>query len=267
MGWFKQWRRARILRRATLDEQLWRRTVGAFPFTRTLSEADRARLKDWVILFLEQKSIHGAAGFGLRDDIRMAIAVQACLLILNLDLDYYRGWAEVIIYPDEFVAEYEYLDENGVAHVVKEPLSGESWLRGPVILSWADAEAAGQVAGYNVVIHEFAHKLDMLNGDADGFPPLHGGMNRETWSRAFTAAYDDFCARVDRGDMMPIDPYAAENPAEFFAVVSEAFFEMPSRVQADYPEVYRQLALFYRQDPVLCQRPAADRTRRAMVNG
>ncbi len=251
MKWFTEWRRARILKRAALDEEQWRRTVERYPFVQALSDADRALLKDWVILFLREKSIHGAGGLKIGDEMRVAIAAQACILILNLDLDYYRGWVEVVVYPSEFLAKYEYVDEAGVAHVVHEPMSGESWLQGPVILSWADAEEAGQGAGYNVVIHEFAHKLDMLNGDANGFPPLHADMSREAWSRAFAAAYGDFCARVEREEDTLIDPYAAENPAEFFAVVSEAFFEIPRVVQASYPDVYRQLALFYRQDPLL----------------
>lgn len=234
-----------------LDEDLWRRTVGRCSFAQSLSEAERARLKDWVNLFLHEKTIQGAGGLRMRDEIRMSIAVQACILILNLDLDYYRGWVEIIVYPDEFVAAYEYVDENGVAHSVREPMSGESWLQGPVILSWADAEEAEHGTGYNVVIHEFAHKLDMLNGEANGFPPLHAGMSREAWSRAFSTAYEDFCARVDRNEHTLIDPYAAENPAEFFAVVSEAFFEIPAVVQTGYAGVYSQLALFYRQDPAL----------------
>ena len=141
------------------------------------------------------------------------------------------------------------MDEDGVAHHVREPMSGESWLTGPVILSWADTEQADTGSGYNVVIHEFAHKLDMLNGDANGFPPLHADMSRAAWSGAFEAAYADFCERVDRRRHSRIDAYAAENPAEFFAVLSEAFFEIPVAVRGEYPEVYRQLAAFYRQDP------------------
>jgi hypothetical protein len=127
-------------------------------------------------------------------------------------------------------------------------MSGESWLAGPVILSWADAELRGK-SGYNVVIHEFAHKLDMLNGDPNGFPPLHAGMDREGWSRAFSAAYEDFRGRVERRDVTAIDPYASESPAEFFAVLSEAFFETPGAVRAEYATVYDQLSAFYRQDP------------------
>src|SRR6185503_15022239 len=140
-----------------------------YEFLDVLSDDERARLAERTVLFLHEKSIHGAGGMQVRDDVRLAIAAQASLLVLNLDLDYYRGWVEVIVYPDEFVAEYDYVDEDGVAHHVAEPMSGESWLEGPVILSWADAEQTGGDSGYNVVIHEFAHKLDMLNGDANGF--------------------------------------------------------------------------------------------------
>ncbi len=249
MGWFTGWRRARILKRAALDEALWRASALRYPFIAALPPADAARLRDWTILFLHEKAVHGAGGLELRDEMRVGIAAQACMLILNLDLDWYRGWHEVIVYPDEFVAEYEYVDEDGVAHVVREPMSGESWLQGPVILSWADAGKSAQGTGYNVVIHEFAHKLDMMNGDANGFPPLHAGMDSRRWSQLFAAAYDDFCRRVDAGSHTEIDPYAAEHPSEFFAVLSEAFFDTPFAVLAQYPEVYRELASFYRQDP------------------
>lgn len=247
MQWFTKWRRQRILRRSTLDERQWQAVVEHFPFTRALTEAEKARLRDWVILFLHEKSIAAAGDLELSAEMRISIATQACMLILGLDLDYYRDWAEVIVYPDEFVARYEYMDDDGVVHEVEEPKSGESWLTGPVILSWADVQMRGH--GYNVVIHEFTHKLDMLNGDANGFPPLHADMKREDWVSAFTAAYEHFCGRVDREEATAIDSYAAESPAEFFAVISEAFFEMPETVRSEYPAVYRQLAAFYRQDP------------------
>ena len=199
MGWFKSWRRGRILQQATLDPALWRSTIGRYPFTRVLSADELARLRELVILFLHEKGIHGAAGMTVRDEARVAIAVQACMLILNLGPEYYRGWVEIIVYPDEFVAEYEYVDEAGVAHRVEKPMTGESWERGPVILSWADAQEGGRGSAYNVVIHEFAHKLDMLNGQANGFPPLHAGMSRSRWSGAFAGAYQDFCGKVDSG--------------------------------------------------------------------
>jgi hypothetical protein len=134
-------------------------------------------------------------------------------------------------------------------HQGDEPYAGEAWLGGPVVLSWADAQGTDYADGVNVVIHEFAHKLDMLNGEANGFPPLHAGMSRHVWAQAFAAAYEDFCARVDAGEDTLIDPYAGESAGEFFAVLSEAFFETPDVVRDEYPEVYAQLAQFYRQDP------------------
>jgi len=248
VSWFRRWRRARVLRHAVVDAALWQATLARYPFTRSLSEPDRARLRDLVVLFLDEKAVHGAGGMTVREDVRLAIAVQACILILNLGLDYYRGWVEVIVYPDEFVAEYDYVDEDGVAHHVQQAMTGESWERGPVVISWADVQEAGSGEGYNVVVHEFAHKLDMLNGEPNGYPPLPADMSRADWAAAFTGAYDDFCEKIDRGLEVGIDEYAAESPAEFFAVLSEAFFESPLVVRETYPDVYTQLARFYRQD-------------------
>lgn len=245
---FKAWRRRRILRRYALPDALWQAAAG-LPFLHGLAPDELHRLRDLTTLFLHAKQMSGAGGLVLTDAMRVTIAVQACLPILNLDLDYYDGWVEIIVYPDEFVPEYEYTDEDGLVHHMRAPMSGEAWLGGPVILSWHDAGRGYEVDGYNVVIHEFAHKLDMLNGDANGFPPLHAGMSRQAWSSAFGAAYENFCARVDAGEDTAIDPYAAETPGEFFAVLSEAFFEMPRLVQREYPEVYVQLSQFYRQDP------------------
>ena len=249
MEWFRRWRRARVLKQGELDAALWKATVERYPFVIELTPDELERLRELVILFLHEKPVHGAGGMRVRDEVRVAIAAQACILILNLGLDYYRGWVEVIVYPDEFVAEYDYVDEAGVTHHVEEAMTGESWERGPVILSWADAQEAGRGHGYNVVIHEFAHKLDMLNGQPNGLPPLHADMERSRWADTFAAAYEDFCRRVDAGARIGIDDYAAESPAEFFAVMSETFFESPLTVRAIYPDVYVQLSRFYRQDP------------------
>ena len=194
----RNWRRGRILQRAAFDEALWAAVTGRYAFMRTLAAEERARLRELAILFLHDKAIAGAGGLTVDEEMRLCIAAQACMLILNLDLDYYRGWVEVIVYPDEFVAEYDYVDEDGISHHVREPMSGESWLEGPVILSWADAEQAGGADGYNVVIHEFAHKLDMLNGDANGFPPLRAEMSRQDWSRIFSAAYGSMAVSSPR---------------------------------------------------------------------
>jgi Mlc titration factor MtfA (ptsG expression regulator) len=245
---FRRWRRRRIISRHALDAVLWRKTLARLEFLRGLSDSERSRLRETTILFLHQKSIHGAGGLALDAGMKLLIAVQACILILNLDIDYYRGWVEIIVYPDEFVPTLEYTDADGVVHTDREARAGEAWLQGPLILSWADV-GTSEGDGVNVVIHEFAHKLDMLNGDANGYPPLHRGMSRESWTHAFTSGYADFCRRVDADEDLAIDPYAAESPAEFFAVMSEAFFEIPRAVKSLYPAVYDQLRQFYRQDP------------------
>lgn len=249
-GWLTRWRRRRVLGRSRMDASVWQNCLARFPFLRTLEAAEQARLQDLVALFLHEKSIQGAGGMVITDDVRLAIAAQACLLILNLDLDYYRGWVEIIVYPDEFVVDHEYTDEDGIVHRVTMPLSGEAWEQGPVVLSWQDAATADGGFGYNVVMHEFAHKMDMLNGAPDGFPPLHSGMNQQGWTRAFSAAYADLRQRLDRGEETLVDPYAAEDPAEFFAVLSEMFFVASAAVHDRYPAIYDQLAAFYRQDPV-----------------
>ena len=250
-NFLKRRRRKRILREARIDETEWQRALAEYSFTRLLNDDERARLKQLVILFLAEKPINGAGNLNIDNGARLAIAIQACMLILNLDLDWYKSWTEVILYPGEFVARHEEVDEAGVVHTVEMPMSGESWEHGTVVLSWADVRQAGKADGYNVVIHEFAHQIDMLNGDANGFPPLHQDMSREQWAKAFSTAYEHFCKRVDDWENTVIDDYAAEDPGEFFAVISEAFFEIPLAVRGEYPDIYAQLVKFYRQDPVL----------------
>jgi MtfA peptidase len=252
MPWdVKAWYRGRVLKNELLPVDLWRRVVARLRFLSELNNSELERLRECVTLFLHAKQISGAHGLVVTGEMRVMIAAQACILILNLDLDYYGGWVEIIVYPGGFVRDYEYIDEDGVAHHAREPASGESWLGGPVILSWEDAATVEPDLGYNVVIHEFAHKLDMLNGDANGFPPLHANMSREVWSEVFSGAYADFCSRVDGDETTELDSYAAENPGEFFAVMSEAFFQTPRVVRSHYPAVYEQLASFFRQDPAL----------------
>jgi MtfA peptidase len=246
---FRAWRRNRILARAQLDQRTWRAVLERFPFAHGLSADERTRLQELTVLFLHGKRFSSAHGLRLTDAMRLHVTIQACILILNLGIEFYRGWSEIIVYPAGFVPRHQYTDEIGVVHEGDEVYAGEAWLDGPVILSWADVAETDYPDGVNVVIHEFAHKLDMLNGGANGYPPLHRGMARRAWVEAFDAAYNDFRLRVDRGEDTVIDPYASESPAEFFAVLSEAFFELPDVVQAEYPRVYAQLSQFYRQDP------------------
>lgn len=250
MGWLREWRRERVLRQTRIADPLWLQALHRFSFTRSLSGAEAERLRRWTTLFLNEKTFSAAGGHELTEPMRVFVAIQACILILNLDIESYAGWSEIIVYPDEFYPEHTWVDESGVVHTERGPMAGEAWLQGPVVLSWEDVAHSGEDDGVNVVIHEFAHKLDMLNGDANGFPPLHKEMNRAHWTDAFAAAYDDFAKRMSRRQPVEIDPYAAESPGEFFAVLSEAFFEIPQVVIAIYPGVYDQLRLFYRQDPL-----------------
>ncbi|HEX6828112.1 MAG TPA: M90 family metallopeptidase [Burkholderiales bacterium] len=245
----RDWNRRRILEREALPDGLWEDVLARFAFFDGLSGEERGRLRELATLFLHEKDIHGAHGHEITDELRVLIAAQAALLILNLDLGWFRGWVEVIVYPDEFVSDHEYTDEHGVVHRVREARTGESWAQGPLILASSDVECPDIEAGYNVVIHEFAHKIDMLDGASDGLPPLHSGMSREAWAQAFSAAYDDLCRRVDAGEDTALDPYAGEGPDEFFAVACEAFFLIPDALKDAYPAVYGQLGALFRQDP------------------
>ena len=207
------------------------------------------------MLFLAEKQFAGAHGIEVTDEMRVAIAAQACLPILELGLDWYAGWTGIVVYPGDFRVQRTEVDEDGVVHEWDDELAGEAMPGGPVVISWDAAQVASGSRGslddlhINVVIHEFAHKLDMLDGVADGLPPLHPGMDRRAWRRVFEEAYEGFCDAVERGSDTWLDPYAAEHPAEFFAVISEAFFEDPAETRRRYPGVYEQLKLFYRQDP------------------
>jgi Mlc titration factor MtfA (ptsG expression regulator) len=238
--------------RNILAEDLWRETLSGLPFLAGLDAGESARLKELAERFLAEKEFTAAGGLELTDAMYASIAAQACLLILNLGLEYYQDWIGIVVYPDEFVIPRIVEDESGVVHEYDDVVSGEAWEGGPLLISWRDAQMAGD--GYNVVIHEFAHKLDMLNGEADGIPPLPAGVPRREWEGTLLAAFDDFCAWVDSAgpgeDALAIDPYASENPGEFFAVSSETFFETPDVLHRDYPALYALFVRFYRQDPL-----------------
>jgi hypothetical protein len=247
-----RWWRTRVLgrERQRFTPCDWEAVWGALPLLEGLSAGEGERLKDLALLFLRDKRLESARGVSLTERMRLTVALQACLPILELGLDWYGGWYAVILYPSEFVPNHEVVDEHGLVWVDDQVKSGESWERGPVILSWADVEAGTGRDGYNVVLHEMAHKLDMRDGVANGRPPLHRDMSGDAWTRELSAAYANLCERVDSGEETPLDPYATESPAEFFAVATEAFFEVPDLLQDEYPGVYAQLRAFYRQDPL-----------------
>ena len=253
----KNWWRRRIIKRSAISERQWQRAFRQLPLLYGLTAEERAELCNLAILFLHYKSLEGAHHLTVSGDMALIIALQACLPILHLGFDWYDGWVSVIVYPAQFVPERVYTDEIGLEHKTQSVLSGESWHRGPVVLSWEDSQNAGVVDGHNLVIHEFAHKLDLLNGRANGFPPLHKNMDKTKWSKVLAEAFHDFQHRLNSGAHTPIDGYAATSPAEFFAVLSEVFFERPDILRSYYSQVYDQFKQFYRQDPLMRLHPAS----------
>jgi len=252
--WVSHWRKRRderVLRQRAIPEPLWQLTLARYPFLARRSADDLAALRELATLFLAQKEFHGAQGLAITDEIAVAIAAQACLPILKLGLAHYDGFVGIVVHPDEVVARREVMDEDGVVHHYDETLSGEAMEGGPVMLSWHDVEAAGESAewGYNVVIHEFAHVLDMGDGEADGVPPLPDRAAREAWCKVIDAEYEAFCDRVDAQVDTLLDPYGAEGVDEFFAVSSEVFFVAPADLIAEHPALYELLAGYYQQDP------------------
>ena len=216
-----------------------------------LSAVQRARLRELTTLFLHRKAINGVQGLALTTEMAVTVAAQACLLILNLGFDSYDGWVEVVIYPGAFRVERDSTDSMGLVTRQNHVLSGESWRRGPVILSWDDV-ASGLMAfhpGQNVVVHEFAHKLDMLDGSANGIPPLHSGMVRQQWATVFSEAFARLQQQANYDYQLDFNAYGATSPAEFFAVTSEYFFTDPHTLRNLFPAVYDQLELFYGQKP------------------
>lgn len=249
---YRRWRRRQTAASFTVDEATWRRVESRLPFLEFLESDQTQRLRALTLEFLAEKEIAGARGLQVDNDMRLTIGLQACLPILNLGLDAYDDWVGIVVYPGDFVIPRNVIDEAGVVHEYDDPVLGEAWPGGPVVISWF--EQTDQTDGINVVLHEFAHKLDMRGGEADGMPQLAADMSAADWARCFSDAYADFCGRTDQGEDTLLDPYATESPAEFFAVMSEAFFETPVLLQEEYPEIYAQLARYYRLDPATGER-------------
>ncbi|QKV52552.1 zinc-dependent peptidase [Comamonas antarctica] len=248
-----------------IDAGLWLATMQAYPFLSALALADQAKLRALAALFLQRKQFHGAHGLEVTDTIAVHIAAQACLPLLHWGtpreaLAWYDDFVGIVVHPGEAVARREAVDEAGVVHYYKEVLLGEAMEGGPVMLSWqaVDENRHSAAAGTNVVIHEFAHKIDMRNGTADGCPPLPNGFlgsastraARALWHAAWEPAYQQFREQViiaERfGGAWPwLDSYGATAPPEFFAVACEAWFVNRTQFTQDFPTLAPQLeALF-----------------------
>ena len=254
-----------------IDQELWEQTVAAHAFLAKLDEDELEALHQRTAWLLASKSFNGAHGLVLDDTIMLSIAVQAALPILALDPALYEGWHEIIVYPGGFLIPRTDVDEAGVVHEYAQEAAGEAWDGGPVILSWEDAHGAGPQGGANVVIHEFAHKLDLHGGVADGMPNLsgHAGLSARYWRRTLEDAFDRYTRALDAVERaipgnvdpespeadawygaLPLDPYAATDHAEFFAVSAEAFFVDPQPLAQALPAWYALLAGYFRQDPL-----------------
>ena len=249
----RQRRERRTLARRAIPDDLWQLALARLPFMAQRSPQDVARLRRMASLFLDRKEFSGAGGFLVDDAIAVSVALQACLPVLELGIEQYDGFVGIVIHADAVVAEREVTDEQGIVHRYDEVLAGEAMEGGPVMLSWADvhpaADADDAPGAYNVVIHEFAHVLDMRDGKPDGVPLLSSAAERAMWLSVLMPEYDRFCERVVCGHQTVLDAYAAEAPDEFFAVASEAFFVTPRGLKEEQPALYRLLASYYRQDP------------------
>lgn len=252
LGRLKDWYRRRLLEKIRLREDLWHAVCRDALARFHLDASELERLRELASLFLHYKTLSAARGSEIDDYQCAVVAAIACLPILELDLGWYDGWVEVIVYPDSFINRQHYTDEAGVVHQHPSLRGGESWDRGPVILSWADLDPTARYSQDpgDLAIHEFAHKLDQLNGSANGEPPLHREMDRALWASSLQQAFDRLQLALDRNEYTPIDPYGAESPAEFFSVTSEYFFTAPAVLYEFSPALYAQLKLFYRQDPL-----------------
>jgi Mlc titration factor MtfA (ptsG expression regulator) len=249
-SWLRNRRRKKLLAEPFPPwwEAVLKRNVGHYP---RLSPAEQARLRDATRILVAEKTWEGVGGLFVTDEIKLTVAAQAALLLLGSDHDYYARVDSVVVYPNSFrtpVAEDGWEDDE-LSDTVS---SGQAVYRGPVILSWDEALAEGRdpTAGYNVVLHEFAHQLDFLDNVVNGTPPLGDPALEARWKRVMQAAFDGHRAQLDRGEETFFTEHAAEDETEFFADATEAFYCQPANLRAEYPDVYELLRGYYRVDPL-----------------
>ena len=243
-------RRERLAREPFAAE--WLRILEQrFPYYRLLSQEEQTRLRLLIRCFLDEVKFEGCGGLEMTDEIRVTIAAQASILLLNRDEDVYPGLQSVLVYPTAYSVPSQHVDEIGVVHEGYDTHLGEAWERGAVILSWDDVrrDTAEMSDGQNVTLHEFAHQLDQQDGAFDGAPLLDTHAHYRSWARILMKEYEALQRAAERGESGVLDQYGATDPAEFFAVVTEAFFEKPKALQTKHPELYAELRKFYRQDP------------------
>jgi Mlc titration factor MtfA (ptsG expression regulator) len=223
-----------------------------FPLYERLPDPDRDRLDGLIQVFLAEKNIEGCGGLELTDEIRVTIAAQACVLLLHLDhANYFADLRSILVYPSTVVPVYAHEHEHGAVAEEVEPVLGQSWSHGTIILAWDSVKRGSAIPndGRNVTLHEFAHQLDQETGEADGTPYLDTPSAMRAWSAVMGEHYIALRSAVEDGRKTLLDDYGATNPAEFFAVATEFFFEKPLQLQRKHPALYDELAEYYGQDP------------------
>jgi Mlc titration factor MtfA (ptsG expression regulator) len=248
--WIPRWRLRRAIQAPFPEdwEAILQRNVEVY---RALPEPLQQRLRALIKRFLHEKHFSGAQGLEITDEIRVTVAAEACMLILNRPGGVYPTLRYIIVYPSAFLVEHEARDETGVVARLEQGRLGESWHNGKVILAWDSVlhGAYDVTDGVNVVLHEFAHQLDTADGLADGTPPLHGEHSYRRWASVLSEEFEELRHSAYRGRETLLDHYGATDPAEFFAVATETFFERSAAMAKYHPELFGVLQTYYRLDP------------------
>lgn len=251
-AWFAEHRRAEL--REQPFPETWlaylEKNVGHYPY---LSESEQAILRDDLRILIKEKTWEGGGGLELTEEMQVTIAAEASLLLLGLDHEYYPNVESIVVYPRDYVAPARSRDPSGVVDEYGSTRLGEAWDNGPVLISWSDArsDSRNPTDGHNVVLHEFAHKLDMRDGAADGVPKLADDAQYDTWAEVMSAEYQELVRQTEKGHKSLLDSYGATNAAEFFAVATECFFEKSVLMEERHPRLYSVLRDFYHQDPAV----------------
>lgn len=257
-SWLRNRRRKRL--RNALFSPEWEAILSDnFHHDRSLSDAERVRLRRDIQVFIAEKHWEGVYGQAIDDEVRVTVAAQACYLVLGLDIGWYDRVQSILIYPDAYSAPQQFTVSGSFVIEGRSHRLGEAWYRGPVVLSWPDVLAGGrrERRTANLVFHEFAHELDMLNGrSADGTPPMETPAEAERWNATMSAEHRRLCQACRFGQPSLLDCYGTENRAEFFAVATETFFQHPVRLRRRHAELYEALSGFYQQDPAARLLPA-----------
>ncbi len=248
---YPDWRDKRILKRSFPAH--WQVIVERrLPFLQKLDEAEQKQLHDMIKLFVAKKNFYGCGGLEINDDIRVTIAAEACLLLLNRNTGVYPALKHILVYPSAFKVDRQQHNPDGTVSQIQSGLLGESWDNSKVILSWDDVEHGIENFndGHNVVLHEFSHQLDSEDGSANGAPILKKN-SCQVWAKVLSTEFEALVKASENHDKAVMDYYGATNPAEFFAVATEVFFEKPQQMSNKHPELYNEFKTYYCVDPLL----------------